>query len=179
MARLMRSNPLPTTLKAWPFADAAEQLQGELASAAMPRLLELVDEASAAVSLSLQGGIDDHDIRFLTGQARVNVTLLCQRCLEPLNLALLAEFKLGLIRDEQALIHLPGEYEPLLCPETLDLTAMVEDELILALPTIPRHAMGSACEQAFLAQQRNLSAAAAQDSANHPFAALSGWLKDE
>ena len=109
-----------------------------------------------------------------TGQLVVTaaVTLVCQRCLQPMTAQL---------RSESAVAFAPGESERVPAgyeliagdPKRVDLAGLVEDELLLALPPIPRHAAGANC--------RLPGMAAAEDPAGpemrRPFAGLKDLLK--
>jgi uncharacterized protein len=58
-------------------------------------------------------------------------------------------FRLGLVHARAAhqVGNLPEEYEPLLVPQNgLAMSEWVEDELILALPLVPRHDDVHECE---------------------------------
>ena len=70
------------------------------------------------------------------------VRLVCQRCLQPCAIAV----------DETALVAIvgaetddvPGGYEPFVgVPESLSLPALIEEQVLLALPLVPAHEAGS------------------------------------
>jgi len=138
----MSETKLPHTIDPVKFAEQRHYLKGSLSVADMPRLMELCcsDSATARVHLWLEGGFDEKGPHYLRGCAEVDVILMCQRCLKPLNYHLVAEFSLSPVNDETAAKQLPSSYEPLyLDGESVDLSAMIEDELLLALPIIPKH----------------------------------------
>ena len=86
-------------------------------------------------------------MRFIKGALQTGIELVCQRCLEPLRLALDVTVSLGLVHGEAEADRLPEEYEPLLVPEgVIRVADLVEDELLLALPRIPRHEDARDCE---------------------------------
>jgi len=65
--------------------------------------------------------------------------LMCQRTLEPFEHAVDREVRLGLVRSEDEVAGLPGDYEPCLVgDEPVHLMDLVEDELILAVPLVPK-----------------------------------------
>ena len=80
--------------------------------------------------------------------------------------------RLGLIRDEADEAALPEGYEPLLVPADglLHPAQLVEDELILALPTVPVKPDTDAIEQEWGADEEELRQAS-------PFAVLAGLKK--
>lgn len=74
-------------------------------------------------------------------RADVTVWQTCQRCLlpvaEPLVLDRTLRFVAG--EDEAARLDEEDEEDVLALPRALDLDELIEDELILALPLVPRH----------------------------------------
>lgn len=73
--------------------------------------------------------------------ARVTVPLVCQRCMGPLDVALdvkpsfrfVATEEIALVQDEDA------DEDVLVFARDFNLAALIEDELLMALPLIPRH----------------------------------------
>lgn len=104
-------------------------------------------------------------------QASTTVTLQCQRCLQPLAQPLAVDRVFRFVDDEEEAARLDeeSEDEDVLCtPGSLDLPALIEDELILALPIVPRHEV---CPEPLPL------AVEAEDEAPNPFAALAALRK--
>ncbi len=116
-------------------------VRGEIDSLEMSRLRAQVVSVSPPVSLHLRGSVGEKGRRILAGTAKVVVTMICQRCLEPVALQLCAEFRLALVEHESDFTELPEQLDPLLVPRgsTCDLVSLIEDEFILELPIVPRH----------------------------------------
>ena len=74
-------------------------------------------------------------------EAETDVTLECQRCLQPMRWPLQARRRIFFVEGEDAAAALDAENEDdvLALAPALDLQALVEDELLLALPIVPRH----------------------------------------
>ena len=70
----------------------------------------------------------------LAVEAQVAVT--CQRCLGELEECLQSQTQLVALWSDAEAGQLPARYDPLVVGEELDLWQAVEDELLLALPTI-------------------------------------------
>lgn len=126
-------------------------LTGAVETTLMPRLREaLAGEEPATASFSLRAFRDE--AKRLAIEGRVNATLACrcQRCLEPVMMPVDAQFALAVLDDEDAMRSLPAELDPLLLERDaeIDLPALLEDELILALPQIPMHENISDCGEA-------------------------------
>jgi len=171
----MRSPSLPNKIDLWQLALDSGRLAGELALAALPRLGAL-NVADGRVGVDLAAGVDDCGQRFLKGRFRAELELVCQRCLGPLRLPVEVAVELGLVRSEAETGRLPARYEPLLVPEDGVVVAdLVEDELLLALPQIPRHEDLRACEAGgYLAPD----GAPAEAERRRPFSVLASLLPD-
>lgn len=142
----MQDPLFPNKVNPWQLVADNGRLEGELTLAAMPRLAVL-NRADGKVSVSLAAGLDEQGVRFIKGRVRTEIELVCQRCLGSLRLPLDVTVGLGLIRAEAEADRLPDEYEPLLVSEGgMAISDLVEDELLLALPQIPRHDDIRECE---------------------------------
>ena len=101
-------------------------------------------------------------------QARTNLKLECQRCLQPVptDIALDRWFHFVPGEDAAAQLDADSEDDVLALTRALDLRELVEDELLLALPLVPRH---SVCPAPLRAPGE---AADLEPDPVHPFAAL-------
>jgi len=162
------------------FTKAQARLEGRWPLVALTRLAESTqtpaDDSAGEVAWSVQGlwkqpvGRPAEMRIQLTVHATVHQT--CQRCLQPMPLALAVDRTIRFVPGEDEAAELDEELDEdvLALPRTLDLLALVEDELILALPIVPMH---ETCPQPL-----SFSAEAATDSAvddeerPNPFAAL-------
>ena len=160
-----------------PLLDAVVQAaQGGLVEREFPlagfaRLRDRLAEPTGAARMRLAlHRIDDVPTGQLVVTATVN--LICQRCLQPMTAALRSESEVAFAAGESE--RVPAGYELVAGdPKRVDLAGLVEDELLLALPPIPRHAAGETC--------RLPGTAAAQEPAapemRRPFAGLKDLLK--
>jgi uncharacterized protein len=73
--------------------------------------------------------------------AAARLRLECQRCLEPVETALAVDrwFRFVPGEDSAAQIDTDSDDDVLALPRALDLRELIEDELLLALPLVPRH----------------------------------------
>lgn len=138
------SNPpampmLPRWIVARKLAARGQVLSGAIAARDLSRLSAAVLAADARVEVELEFTPGDQ-ISEIHGRVRVGVTLTCERCLEPVEVALAAAPALGLVRSDEEAARLPTRLEPcLLAAEELDLFDLVEEELLLTLPIVARH----------------------------------------
>ena len=105
----------------------------------------------------------------LTVGADTEVTLECQRCLQPMQVPLHAERRIFFVDGEEAAAALDAESDDdvLALTPALDLADLVEDELLLALPLVPRHEQcPDPLPRAFVEDDPAL------DPADNPFAVL-------
>ena len=166
----------PKRLDVAAFAALGGELAGEVAATGMPRL--------ASATLPPDDGSPRPDVQWRATGARLplagagvqpsllvtaatDVTLECQRCLQPMRVALRAERRIFFVEGEDAAAALDADCEDdvLALAPALDLPELVEDELLLALPLVPRH---DVCPQPLPRAFRDEAEAAEE----HPFAAL-------
>ena len=133
------SAALPARIDCLRLVRQGEHLQGILPPSRMPRLLDAVVDVGDT-EVELEFGVDLGRIRYVSGRVKTRVSMPCQRCLEPMPIDIDARVNLGIVIAESQIEGLSAEYEPLLIGEDLiDPAALVEDELLLALPLAPRH----------------------------------------
>jgi uncharacterized protein len=160
-------------LDALGLARSAARVEREFEVAGFARLRDrLAEPAGRAVvgaEFSLQG---QWPVVRLAVDAEV--ILACQRCLGPMRCKLSSDSRL--VFAEEGTPELPDGYEAVGGdPRKLDLAALVEDELLLALPIIPQHGAGEGCE---LPAKGAPSADEAEAAGmRRPFAGLKDLLK--
>ena len=168
----------PRALRLEPLCKEGGSLQGSWPLAALTRLSESFSaapdgSASWALKGSTQqpaGGATQLWVQ-LTAQAVV--PLQCQRCLGPLAQRLEVDRSICFVHGEDLAARLDEETEDdvMSLPATLDVQDLVEDELILALPIVPRH--DGPCPQPLAPEAVQAVADAVPATKQpHPFAAL-------
>lgn len=134
------SGRLPETVQWDRLTEGGETLRGTLALRGMARLAGCLQDSEGDVDVELEFGIDAQQIRYLRGHLRTTLHLVCQRCLQPLSHPLDLDICLGLLLSEDEIERLPESYDPYVFDQrTVELQAIVEDELMLALPLVPLH----------------------------------------
>ncbi|MEO9068687.1 MAG: DUF177 domain-containing protein [Caldimonas sp.] len=101
--------------------------------------------------------------------ADAEVTLECQRCLQPMPFPIRVARRIFFVdgEDAAAALDVDSEDDVLAITPALDLHALIEDELLLALPVVPRHEV---CVQPL--PRSTDPAPAPEAEREHPFAAL-------
>lgn len=150
------------------------ELEGALPLAGMARLTEAVLAAPGEAQFSLRFGPAPQRRGRIDGWTRATVEVQCERCLEPVEVALGGPVALQVVDSEQQLEQLARGEEGMVLPEApVKLADWIEDELILSLPVAPRH--GHDCALPVVLPTREDVAA---EAPKNPFAALQR-LKDD
>jgi uncharacterized protein len=160
----------PRRLDIRAFAQAGAELKGQSPLTQWPRLLDEhmvgTRPETHAVHWHLQGQmtpVTGGPARIgMTLSAEVDLPMQCQRCLSPVVETVHAEREFVFVADEATAEAMDDETEE-----------AVEDELILALPLVPRH---ETCPQALPADAVDEAFEAASQRPN-PFAALAALKK--
>ncbi|VVC75924.1 hypothetical protein AQUSIP_12250 [Aquicella siphonis] len=136
----MSEKIIPEHIDPFRYAEQSLGLDGTLKIADMQRLSANVLRNDDTVKVHLQFGVDEQRITYLTGHLETTLTLQCQRCMEPFIYEIMSDFVLGIVNTLDEANALPERYEPALASEgNLALRELIEDEIILNLPIIPRH----------------------------------------
>ena len=119
-------------------------VEGRVDARTLPRIADQLTGPST-VDWRIEGTSDAAGRLALRVGLRGNVTLECQRCLEDFAWPIDVTTEVLLARDEAELAALDADssLEVVLAEGPLDPLALVEDELVLALPFAPRHPDGT------------------------------------
>jgi uncharacterized protein len=163
------SEPLPESVDVERLARDHSHLAGTVTPGRMPRLVRAVAAADDAAWVELQFAMTEQRPR-ITGRTTIDARLTCQRCLEPANWPLRADIALVLPHTEDEARALPAGFGPLFWPSgSGSLAELVEDEFLLALPVVARHADRARCGP--VADQANFDNGVCPPGES-PFAAL-------
>lgn len=144
--------------------------KGEFALSKMTRLQEACQEAdgNAEIDLALEF---KNSRKLLTGEVRAVVKLECQRCLVAIETNLVADVDLEIVKvmaDE----HRHHDVFELDEEGNLALLELVEDELLLQVPVVPKHLDAADCNQDMLNRGTEYVPEEAEVEKNNPFAVL-------
>lgn len=143
----LRHDPLRLDMAA--FAADGAALSGQWLGPSLARLAELQvppqDMGQAPVDWQAQGQrrpmpAGEAEL-WLALQVQAPVWLTCQRCLQPMNTTLVLDRRLRFVHGESQAEALDADSDDdvLALSRSLDLRELAEDELLLALPLVPRH----------------------------------------
>lgn len=141
---------IPHHIKASQGLARSERYTGDIDPAQLPRLQPDLAGDSGPLGTELQLERDEAG-EWLRGTIRGALLLQCRRCLEPFSWPLAAEVDLRLVRsdaEEQRVLETAEPYR--VEDDRLPLRDIVEDEVLLALPMMPRCRIceGAAAERA-------------------------------
>jgi uncharacterized protein len=165
---------IPEHIDPFRYAEQNLRLEGAVKIADMQRLSSNLN-SSGEVAVDLQFGVDEQRVTFIKGHLNTRLTLQCQRCMEPYIYEIISNFILGVINTLDEANALPEQYEPAMAKDgELALRDLIEDEIILNLPIIPRHEAEDCKVKLPLADS-----GWEQASGKNPFSVLESLKKDK
>lgn len=149
----MQQVKLPLTLDITRAAQKRLDFQGGYAREQLIRIAESVVSVDSDITVELSCYLDEQGLAVAKGSAELGVSLLCQRCGQPFRFPVQAQFCVSPVRDmdqhrvdqdhsdynsmDQSAEHYDQvEVDAL---GKISLLGLIEDEVILSLPIVPRH----------------------------------------
>ena len=179
----MTSVYLPQRLHVAAFAKDSAQLAGHMALSAFPRLaLEASRPSDVAARWSARGELrssaGEAEQVWLHLEASMPLPMVCQRCLTEVEVMLQVDRQFRFVADEETAMDLDDEAEEdlLVLEKQFDLMALVEDELLMALPVVARHEV---CPTPVQLEAVDEDFDAALQDKPHPFAVLQKLKTDK
>lgn len=140
-------NRLPPSVAPRKLVNMGVSMEGVIPPESVVRLGQAVEAVLDPVEVSLYFGRDERPEKVVTGRAVTRVNLRCERCLAAFGAPLHADIAVAVVWSEEEAFRLPASLDPWLVTEDdADLVAMVEDELLLALPIVALHPSEADCE---------------------------------
>ncbi|AHK79358.1 hypothetical protein M911_09595 [Ectothiorhodospira haloalkaliphila] len=172
----MSETTLPERVDPFRLAGNTRPLEGLLEASSLPRLVAAGIALAAPARVSLRFGREHGGQVKVFGSAQAELALQCQRCLGSMTWPVDTTFE-GVVLDEgRSIEELPVELEPVMLEDgRISVWALVEDELLLALPTVPMHA-DDRCPDQPLKEFSQAEVETLRKQEDNPFAAL-GALK--
>jgi uncharacterized protein len=133
---------LPREIDPFRLAQNGLKLAGELRVSSLKRLVEYLSDDEGTVNVDMHFDVDETGTPFLRAKFSSTLNIICERCSEKMTLNVEANCLLALVRNEHKIEGLAEQYEPWLIDdnnEAIKLASVVEDELILVLPLVPKH----------------------------------------
>ena len=174
------SRDFPDWIDAERAAQAERRFAGQARIEWLPRVVDLLDEPQSEdeigfeISAALVKSSGDADIARLDVRVHGAVPMTCQRSLKRYWQPIDSGSSVAVVASEDEASGLPEDLEPKLVADgRLKLIELVEDELLLALPLVPRDP-----DSAPIVNAGDNCDATEPDERDNPFAALSRLRKD-
>ena len=176
----MKTRPVdPTRLDVASFARDGGTLEGQTPLMSLERLSDSTHPDARPTEADMAHWTAKGENRPVRGgqpevwlhvAAQATVSLVCQRCLSPVEAPLDAHRSFHFVSDETTAAQLDADSEDdvLALTRSLNLVSLVEDELLLALPLVPRHEV---CPEP-LPMSHGDDEEGEEEAAPNPFAAL-------
>ncbi|EEH68185.1 MULTISPECIES: YceD family protein [Acinetobacter] len=179
----MSANTFPAQIEPFKWAEQGFTWSGTLP---LSRFARIAREAVGSINdqlinIDCKLSMDAyHRIVWLDGHIDTRVPMECQRCLDTVETELVSDFHLALIDDESLIERLDEDADFIVLgesefskkgdfdtPASIDLLALLEDELLLLVPLSPKH---NACEH----KHRPTIQDVVEEKRDNPFDVLAG-----
>jgi len=120
------------------FARAALERRGSVGMERLPRLAQLRC-STEGLEYRLRGGQAGNGKPCLRLSVVGSLGLVCQRCLDPIQVPIVLDTELQLAENAREISDADDEIDRVIASRHMDIAWLVEDEVILALPMVPRH----------------------------------------
>ena len=170
-----KAQKLPQFIDPFRLADVGRMYDGKMTLNQMKRLSPLlVSSSKEELTLSLVFDKDSNGVHFLSGAIKGTLKLLCQRCLEQMDFTINVDLLIAFLASEFDGEKLGGEYDPYIVTDTpIMLSDIIEDELLLTLPTIPKHENTQCSERlSQLTHTKSDTVLTEDDKETNPFSVL-------
>ena len=136
----MLTEPLPNTLDVRKAAARGVSISGALKPVDLPRFKSLLADETGEILAQLTFSRDEENRPIIGLEFEAKVSVVCQRCLQAMPQGLVGDNTLGIVWTDEQAKHLPRHLDALIASEEgSNLWELVEDELILALPSFSYH----------------------------------------
>jgi len=167
------SEGIPDHIDLMRAAKLGSQYQGAIRLARMHRLSELLAEKSGQIDIDVQFGINDDHHSYLAGRACGQLSLPCQRCMQPLTEDIDVTFELVLVESEYQSQQLDEDIDVLVV-DTIPASFIdiVEDELLLGFPAVYMHEADACSATPYMQDKREIQTNEKGAEKNNPFDVL-------
>ena len=178
---------LPPQLDPHKVFRQALQIQGTIAVSSLQRLKDILLDDRGTVTAELSFGIDEDRRLRIRGHVSAQVSVICQRCLQPMTQTLNDTIDLAVVTSEARMKQLPATLDPWFCGEDDMLVPadIIEEQLILAMPIVTLHpscvdiqALNQKAGGITETDSSDAGSAVTGSAKHNPFAVLAGLKPD-
>ena len=173
------SREFPDLINPWKAADGRRLFQGTIPLKRMTRLVPLLASDEGTAAFSAKFAYDEQKDIIIDLSVSAELSLVCQRSLEPYIEPVRRSSRLVVIEDPAQQELIPESYDPVLLEHRrLVFQQVVEDELLLGIPQVPRN---PDVKEIVMATDGVVEPASAENKEplQRPFAGLAEMLKDK
>ncbi|MGK0500865.1 MAG: hypothetical protein ACJAYG_002519 [Oceanicoccus sp.] len=177
----MSTAPLPSEIDIRKLVVKDVEISGQPPISSLPRIADMLAGNGGSIKVDLRFFKDEERFRRVDGRLVGSVSMTCQRCLEPMTIAVETEFKLAIVWSEEDAQRLPSWLEPLIVgDELVNLADIVSEELILSLPFVSYHEPADCKQQVgFVSVDPAAVKAVVEDTKENPFQVLQNLKLDK
>lgn len=122
------------------LAERGAVLEGELELAGLERLKALLNSSEGSAKARLSFRLHSGATLVMALECEASLELVCQRCLEPVAHKVSEQVDFAIAEDQESLAVLPRGMDLIaLEGDRLQPAILIEDELIVSLPLVPKH----------------------------------------
>jgi uncharacterized protein len=122
------------------LAERGAVLEGTIELAKLGRLKDLLNSCEGRARARMSLSLSHDDMLLLQLQCEADLELVCQRCLEPVVHEVREQVDFVVAENEEARSVLPQGMDLIaLEGDRLQPATLIEDELIVSLPLVPKH----------------------------------------
>jgi uncharacterized protein len=130
---------LPELIDPVVFAERHSHVVGRIGLQRMARLSDFLFDKEGELNVDLQF-YKEGKVPVIEGHIEGRITLTCQSCLKALPWTIDKSVKIGMVQTIEQADRLEEGFEPMVVSDKkMSLSAIIEDEVIIALPDYPRH----------------------------------------
>ena len=135
----MKTAALPKQLDLRGLAARGVHIEGTVSPEDLPRLADLGIAIADSGSAAFDFGRDEEARYVVAVCVEAKVVMQCQRCLRDMEVPIKSASLMACVWTDEEAAALPATYEPLLVDDNADLSNIVEEEILLAIPLSPIH----------------------------------------
>lgn len=130
---------LPEYINTVQLADKRGELKGQIPVSRLDRLGDMLVDDTGSVTVELYFSREGR-VPIIQGEIVTELSLCCQNCLQAVIWPVKHTVNLGIVKSIEQANRLPENIDPLLLEQdTVPIKDIIEDELLLSLPTYPKH----------------------------------------
>ena len=179
------SRDFPDWINPWTAAQGRRQFSGTVPVSRMTRLVPLLEEGTGEAKFEARFEVDEDRRPVIHLSVEADLRMLCQASLEPYDQRVERESLLAVVESEGEIPLLAPDNDPVQADNgRVALASLVEDELLLGLPQVPRNPDVTSVQYSTGETDREEpdsapSAQTDESSKPNPFAVLQGKLGEK